>query len=283
VIKFIASHFHEIDQSFLRRLPISTLGRILSHDSLRIKSEDSLHDFVSSCFEACAESISLFSHVRFEYLSCDCIQRFILWSFDHFDRLCEMFSVWEAITVRLSFSVSPSKLNSRLADRLFSPSTDGSLDGIIAQLTRDHGGNVHDVGIVDISAKSVRSSYFARNVADLQTTTYFSSENAPDQWLCFDFKNRQVRPTHYSIHAHSNNHYLRSWTLEGSVDGSSWISLADEKNNSTTNSTRRIGTFSVEKSAACRFIRLRQTGKSAYGNDYLILYAFEIFGELIES
>jgi hypothetical protein len=180
-------------------------------------------------------------------------------------------------------SASPSKLNSRLVDQLFSPSGDGSLDGIIDQLTRDHGGNVHDLGIVDISAKSISGSSVGRNVADLQTTTYFHSLDAPDQWLCFDFKNRQVRPTHYSIHAHSANHYLRSWTLEGSVDGSSWISLADEKNNSTTNSTRPIGTFSVDKSADCRFIRLRQTGKSAYGADYLILFAFEIFGQLIES
>jgi hypothetical protein len=142
---------------------------------------------------------------------------------------------------------------------------------------------VHDRGIVDISAKSVySSSYLGRNAADLQSTTLFQSLDEPDQWLCYDFKNRRVMPTHYSIHGYSN-HYLRSWTFEGSVDGSSWFSLDDQKGNSTTNSNHPIGTFSVVKSAECRFIRLRQTGKNACGNDYLLLYAFEIFGQLFES
>jgi hypothetical protein len=180
-------------------------------------------------------------------------------------------------------SVLPLKHNSRLLGRLFSPLADGSLDGIIAQLTRDHGGNVHDFGIVDISSKSVHGSYLASNVADLQTTTYFWSVNAPDQRLCFDFKNRRVRPTHYSIHAHSSHFFLRSWTFEGSTDGSSWISLAEEKDNATMNATRPIGTFSVRESGEFRFIRLRQTGKNTCGDDYLLLFAFEIFGQLFEG
>jgi hypothetical protein len=284
VISFIASHFDEIDRSFLVGLPISTLCRVLSQDSLQIRSEDWLYDFFISRFEVCKESVSLLAQIRFEYLSCDRISRFILWSFEHFESFCEEFPVWKAISVRLSFAVSPRVDDSRFLGRTFAPSCDGSLDGIIAHMTREHGGNVHDRGIVDISAKSVHSSsYLGRNAADLQSTTFFHSLNEQDQWLCYDFKNRRVRRTHYSIHAHSNNHYLRSWTLEGSVDGSSWFSLDEQKENSTTHSGHPIGTFSVVESAEYRFIRLRQTGKSAHGNDVLELYAFEIFGQLFES
>jgi hypothetical protein len=94
----------------------------------------------------------------------------------------------------------------------------------------------------------------------LQSTTYFCSLNAPDQRLCYDFKNRRVRPTHYSIHA-CFGHYLRSWTFEGSVDGSSWFALDEQKGNSTTNSDHPIGTFSVVDGAECRFIRIRQRGE----------------------
>jgi hypothetical protein len=229
-------------------------------------------------------------------LSCEGIDRFVLWSFDHFDQICSFISLWRAVSVRLSLSVSPSIPNSRLSDRnfspsipkspppsrTFSPSGDGSLDGIISHLTREHGGNVHDRGIVDISSKSRWSSCVPKHAADLQTQTYFHSLAEPDQWLCYDFKDRRVKPTHYSIHAHSGNAYLRSWIFEGSNDGSSWTILDEQKNNSTTNSSHPIGTFSVSRSAECRFIRLRQTGKNARGSDHLILFAFEIFGQLIE-
>jgi hypothetical protein len=52
-ISFIASHFTESDRSFLIRLPLSTLERVLLHDSLRIESEESLYAFVISVIEVC--------------------------------------------------------------------------------------------------------------------------------------------------------------------------------------------------------------------------------------
>jgi hypothetical protein len=161
---------------------------------------------------------------------------------------------------------------------------DGSLDGIIAHLSSECGGNVHDRGIVHITSKSVlNDSYPPKLAADLQSTTYFHSIGEPGQWLCYDFKDRRVRPTHYSVHAHSNDLYLRSWVFEGSLDGSSWSLLDEQKDNSTTNSSHPIGTFSLSQSSAFRFLRLRQTGKNTQGNDYLVLFAFEIFGDLIGS
>jgi hypothetical protein len=40
--------------------------------------------------------------------------------------------------------------------------------------------------------------------------------------------------------------------------------------------------FSVSKSADCRFIRLTQTGRRHGGGDDLSIYAFEVFGTLLE-
>jgi hypothetical protein len=106
--------------------------------------------------------------------------------------------------------------------------------------------------------------------------------NSPNQWLCYDFKDRKIEPTHYSIHAHSNNFYLRHWVLEGSLDGSKWDAVDQHMNDTTTNTEHPIGTFKISKSIAYQYIRLRQTGKNATGDDHLILFAFEIFGRLIE-
>jgi hypothetical protein len=158
------------------------------------------------------------------------------------------------------------------------------LDGIIAALTRSGGGNVHDQGIVDVSASSVYLKFVARNAVDLDQKNYFQSENHPNQWLCYDFKDRRIRLTDYSIAAHTKNWFLRSWVVEGSEDGSTWTILDERSNNNDANSSHPIATFTVERNAEqeWRFIRLRQTGK--WNNyDCLILFRFELFGLVIGS
>jgi hypothetical protein len=286
VITFIASHFFEIDPSFLIQLPVATLELILSHDSLQIDSENSLFAFVISILDVCPDSAFLLEQIRFEYLDSDGIERFILWSFEHFDQIHDSLQLWKVLSIRLRLPVSPSIPSSRMARLMFLPSVDGSLDGIVSHLTRECGGNVHDRGIVDISSKSIFDTstlYLPKHAADLQDTTYFASKNLPDQWLCYDFRTLRVRPTHYSIRPQSNNRFLRSWMLEGSLDGSLWIVLDQQKNNSTIDLSHPIGTFSVPHPVECRFIRLRQTGKNASQNDYVTLFAFEIFGQLIRN
>jgi hypothetical protein len=47
-------------------------------------------------------------------------------------------------------------------------------------------------------------------------------------------------------------------------------------------SAHLIGIFTVSQSDESRFIRLRQIGKNAMGDDCLILHAFELFGQWIE-
>jgi hypothetical protein len=64
VISFIASHFFEMEQSFLIGLPISTFERVLSHDSLQIKGEDSFFHFLISHFEVSHDSISLLGQIN---------------------------------------------------------------------------------------------------------------------------------------------------------------------------------------------------------------------------
>jgi hypothetical protein len=109
--------------------------------------------------------------------------------------------------------------------------------------------------------------------------TYFNSANEPGESLCYDFKDRRVTPTHYSIRTHFSNCHLQSWVLEGSLDGMSWAVLDQQTNNATT-SNHPIGTFPVSRSVECRFVRLRQTGKAANETDDLVLLAVELFGSL---
>jgi hypothetical protein len=100
-------------------------------------------------------------------------------------------------------------------------------DGIIAHLTRECGGNVHDCHVVDITLGSFEKetqganphsgAYYdrpmnaAKNAADLEADSYFGSaccknqEDIPctrNNWICSNFKERWIVPTHYAIRTH---------------------------------------------------------------------------------
>jgi hypothetical protein len=159
------------------------------------------------------------------------------------------------------------------------------LGGIIASLTHRYGGNVHDRGIVTVSGTVYdgNSGNAAKNVLDLSTDSRFCSKMEPNQWICYNFNDRRVRPTHYSINSWSS-HYLRSWVLEGSIDNSNWKELDRHEGDPVMNSNHPIRAFTVPvfQEVDYRFIRLRQTGKNTAGNDHLIVTGFEVFGYLIE-
>jgi hypothetical protein len=105
-----------------------------------------------------------------------------------------------------------------------------SVDGIISYLTRKHGGNVHDKGIVTITSKSVYSRKLRqalRNVADLTSDWEFWSKNEPGQWICWDFHEMRVRPTHYTIST-----WLSKLSLvESSLDRETWTEMNRKTNN----------------------------------------------------
>jgi hypothetical protein len=155
-----------------------------------------------------------------------------------------------------------------------------SLDGIILYLTKKHGGNVQEKGIVTTTSKSVYSdkpSDAPKNVADLTSDSYFLSKNEPGQWVCWDFRERRVRPTHYTIRGWD----LKSWVVEGSLDGRSWTEIDRQTDNQDFKDGNTVS-FAVSNPAEFRFIRLTQTCKNHLGDDYLALHGVEFFGTLSE-
>jgi hypothetical protein len=288
-LDFLASHFHELKDSFLSSLDADHIHSILSNPSLRITSEDDLYRFIVSRLGEDRDCSSLLSFVRFEFLSVSSIEHFLSIEFDSFTLLSR--SVWNQLCRRLILSVSPSSPNDRLIGRHFVWTETAPFEGIISHLTSKHGGNVHDRGIVNISGVtpcSTGSDYLPKNVADLTaTTTYFFSRDESNQMLIYDFQKSRITLTHYSIRSfHSdgeNGRHLKSWVLEVSSDGSNWVEIDRRENNNELNGASKISTFSISKSMECRMIRLCQIGQNHQGNHHLLFSALEIFGFLIES
>jgi hypothetical protein len=156
-----------------------------------------------------------------------------------------------------------------------------SVDGIISYLSRKCGGNVHDKRIVTITSKSVHGDFCwnaGLNAAGLTSNSDFRSKDEPGQWICWDFHEMRVRPTHYTIKSDS----LKSWVVESSLDFVNWTEIDRRTNNDDLKEEPHIRSFTVPKSAECRFIRLTQTGGNHSSDNELRVTAFEVFGSLIE-
>ena len=185
------------------------------------------------------------------------------------------------------------------------------LDGIIAHLTRACGGNVHEKGVVTVTATGCYSSdYEPGNAVDLGSDSDFASKNSPQSWIRYDFKGRREVPTSYSIRS-GQHAYPKSWVLEVSndesdvcsdprrrnldqflritgtghafhVDGKKWVVVDRRTDNFDLNDRNVTRNFvlNTPPSGAFRFVRLRLTGTNHYGDDSLRIGALELFGAL---
>jgi hypothetical protein len=315
-LEFVASHFDDFlpHHQTWTTLPFSFLYEIIGHRSLRIENEDGLYDFIRKGTKMNPEMFCLLEFVRFEYCSTDVMN-------DFFDLLWESFyeinaSMWAILRTRL---VLPTiNINKRLAKQFPPLVKKGKVkewqsnevevyvpDGIIAHLTRECGGNVHDRNIVDVVSGSFERVTYganphsgaynsdpmwaAKNAADLETSSRFYSayrkneEDIPhtrNNWVCYDFKERRIVPTHYAIRTNfprPGNCHLKSWLVETSADGQSWREVAREEDNEQPN-----GPFAVADGGECRFIRLVNIGRNHWGDDRLRISVWEIFGSLVE-
>jgi hypothetical protein len=181
--------------------------------------------------------------------------------------------------------------------RQFAP-RGNSLEGIIACLSRECGGNVHDRGVVIVTCSKTSTDNLvdaAKNAADLRADSHFwsahrnKSESIPharNNWLCYDFQARRIVPTHYAIRSlycgGVNRANLKSWLVELSSDGTNWTEIDRRENNPELNDRNVTRTFPVSKSKDGRFIRIVNIGRNHHGNDCLSISGFEVFGTLID-
>jgi hypothetical protein len=154
-------------------------------------------------------------------------------------------------------------------------------EGIISILTRKCGGNVHEKGIVTITSMSITDAGAdgpnPANVVDLDSDSDFW----PGRWIQWDFHNMRVRLTHYTIKGWG----LKSWVVEGSLDGENWTEIDNIKDNHDFDGqgVHKVS-FYVSKDVECHCIQLTITGRRIIQkkNDNVGLVAVEFFGTLHE-
>jgi hypothetical protein len=166
------------------------------------------------------------------------------------------------------------------------------LAGIIDYLRKKHGGNLHDLGVVTVTASDVRSGNGCDSpknvIIDGTGNWFYSTDQQADHWICCDFGNSRVALTHYSIRSCDggggpNWNNPQNWCLEGSQDRQLWTELNRQQNNRELDAQSKVSTFPVNVSGRFRMVRLRQTGVNCARHGELVLSRLEFFGTLFEN
>lgn len=317
IIDFVSRSFYCIDLNELLKLPKNILYMIVRNPSLRLRNEDSLLDFINKIFSnkqsknkvKGATILDFYETIEFNALSENKFKEFIekfepseisntLWYKLTDCFYCNSYSRSKKNTYR--YSKSPISDDYFLSKKIntsekknfqffeFDGDNSHSFQGIIYHLTQIAGGNVHENGIVEVSAISSCRGHEPKCAVDLDSMNYFACDGGPNQWLRYDFKELKVHPTHYSIRSRNSGskgfYHLKSWAIEGSNsdDDDNWVIL-DQRNNVTClDNKNSIYTFKIDQSLSredyYRYIRLRQTDVNTGGNDSLRFSSLEFFG-----
>ena len=161
---------------------------------------------------------------------------------------------------------------------------ENKLDGIINYMKKQSNGNIFNLINITASKEESPSGHPLKNIILYEDDSKFTyTANVPDSWICIDFNERRIIPTHYTVRTANTDYHLKNWVIEGSSDNSSWEKLDEQSNCSVTNGKKVVHTFPIanDDCKECRYVRIRTTGPNWNGNNYLDLSAFEFHGTLI--
>ncbi|KAK8834278.1 hypothetical protein M9Y10_026262 [Tritrichomonas musculus] len=291
-IEFAASHFNELfekKEEETMNLPIDILMSILKNDHLLLKNEDQLLKFANDMHSKSSIYSILYETVLFLNVSEEMMKEFVM-LYNINDISIE---IWRNLSKRLYNEKSDSNVKNRYTGSqkkgtVFEYTDEKLLKGIFNYFQEKTGGQIDkEIGFTSSSVASNNESYQPRNVAVFNDKDkFFYSGGQRNDWICFDFREHRVIPTHYTVRSyetHPNNIHPKSWVVEGSEDGKSWVTIDEETNCPLLNGNSLVHTFAVNHptSEEFKYIRMKSTGQDWNGQYYLLLESFEIYGTLI--
>jgi hypothetical protein len=282
-IDLIAENFGCFGRFTLNQIPLPALAQILSSDHLRIPSEDWLYVFVGDKVSMDPQNFELFRFVLFEHLSAVAGAHFVDFARDYLGFFQHVPQLWDAIGERLALPVRPDTNNPHCPDRRHALPP-AHPDDILFALKQRNGGKLED-GIVEITSKSNSGECGSdvKNLLDLENDLPFTSEDAPDQWTGWDFRDKRVALIGYEFDCPEPR--LASLHIEGSVDGETWTTIDDGWFEQTDISADvRRGCYDwVTHSGKSLFLRLTQSDENSLGDHRLSLRSFRWLGTIEDA
>lgn len=301
IIDHLSSNFNSLDSSLLMNLPKSIVYLLISNKHLQIDDEDSLLDFIDTFFienqtdqkfnekDDEIDIYSFYELIEFSLLSEERFKKFLN-SFD-INQITQQ--IWQNFQKCFFNAKKTKKKTKKVINKIenfdYDNNKENSFKGIFNYLAEESGGNAFlNRTILITSSTNLQEKVLGSviNYNDTKDIYCYQSNGENDSWLKFDFKDRKVRPTYYSIRSSDYDSYNlpRNWVLEGSNTDDNWKILDNRKNDKSLTSSSAIITFKIqedlEEDEFYRYIRIRQTGMNDCHLYFFKFRSFELFGSL---
>ena len=296
-IEFAATNFSSLknqQEDKLMSLSFDTLEQILHSSKLKLNNENELLEFINHLYTNDTEYSKLYDCVLFSNVNSSGIEEFL--SIFHIEDI--NISLWNSISTRLKQTIENPNCNfDRYKGNLTSdnkrvkhdiPYQNKEFEGIFNYFQQQS--NINNE--VKLTASSEAGGCDLRNLLKFGQTNYFYTNDLPNSWICFEFINHFIIPTHYTLKSEKSNgvngRHPKSWVIEvsnNSNDANGWITIDTQRNNSSLNGSNYVHTFSIKNKVTDRykFIRIRQTDKNFHGNNLLLLDSIEFYGQIYTS
>ena len=275
-ISFISNNFDSFHTKYpesISTLDVNIIERIISNDEMKLNNEEELFDLILELYGKSKEYSILFSYVNFNNLSIESIKKFT----NNFDINDINSHIWKNIRQRLEQDISHQDISTDPIEHQ---------NHILKYLSEKFEGNVHTKNVVEITASSIGDNNLpVENIIEEDDDKYFCTDNEPDSWIKFDFKERKVLLDRYTLktyYGHEGCGHLKNWVLEVSDDDNNFTEIDRRENCDLLNGELKTATFEVSHSTPARFVRLRQTGKNWHDDNDLNLNQIEFSGFICE-
>lgn len=270
----------------MKTLDNQIIELIISNSKLRLKDENQLLLFISEIYKDKKCFSFLYSYVLFNNVDKSAIHEFLS-LFDYNDLTNDS---WASICKRLESSETEIEAESsryteqKKSSSTFAPRGENEFRGIINSLREETNNKVESK--INITTSSFRQSFPPSRTIEYENKKgEFCTEDKPDCWICFEFKENFVNLTHYQIRSYcSEPGYVhpKTWVIEGSSDNNKWVIIDSQTNCSYLNGNNVSHIFAVSNKTSMKFryIRMRQTGTNWRGDNFFSMNSFELYGKL---
>jgi hypothetical protein len=273
---FIATHLYEFTADHFRGHDPFVLELVLQNPYILLSGENKLFDMIVALGSSYRH---LLKYVHLEFLDHYHRQDFI--------RMVRATDIDEIMWASLSgalLTCHPEEHECdipRFGRQIYVLSISDPFRGILARLSNECRGNVHERGVVRITSSGDGQGH-PWQVTDPRWESHWWGCGSDTPWICFDFLEKTVCLSDYSLRAAEITFdYLRTWVLEGSNTGNDWTTIDQQSANREISAAHAMRSWHVGHSGRFyRYVRLKQTGNNSGGTRNLNLSGIEFFGVL---
>ena len=298
----ISSRVTTKDSKFLINLPTDLLYCILNNEHFQHDNEDIVFDIINEHFskQNCNSNYSINDNDQYniyDFYENLHMNELSLNKFESLISTVNHSEMTEGLWIQLvklllsskSTNTNPQKTNLNLFE--YDGNPNHRFEGIIHHLQKNNNENLHDSGIINVTSKTVRDSHYPKYAIDFNSDNYFLSDIRYD-WLKYDFKDKKIRPTSYSIKTRHDEDYQNpvNWCIEvsntGGDNNEEWRIIDSRTRVQSVSKRNQVDTFQIEtqltNEESYRYIRMRCTGNtSGQGYACLAISSLEYFGTLV--